>query len=231
MRYLAPILGLLLIGVGAFSEPASAQPNRARQGVQNGEVRSLDQILNGIRRERPGSLADVQGPEAGPSGEPHYRLKWVTPDGRVQWLDTDARTGRVLGVQGDRPGGPVPQPSRPGFRPQADEFAPRGNFEGGPRGFGRPGVPPEAEGPADPRFGGPLPSDPRGRFGFGRFGAPQQGEGAPDPRFRGPAPSEPRGRFVPRGGFERGPGNFAPPVRNQAPPPGRERGGFFRFGR
>ncbi|HYM18525.1 MAG TPA: hypothetical protein VEU06_08185 [Micropepsaceae bacterium] len=243
MRYLAPILGLLLISVGAFSEPALAQPNRARQGVQNGEVRSLDQILNGIRRERPGSLADVQGPEAGPSGEPHYRLKWVTPDGRVQWLDTDARTGRVLGVQGDRPGGPIPGPSRPGFRPQADEFAPRGNFEG-PRGFGRPGIPPEAEGPSDPRFRGPVPSDPRGRFapprgnfegpsgGFGRFGAPPpEAEGPADPRFRGPAPSDPRGRFVPRGGFERGPGNNAPPARNQAPPQGRERGGFFRFGR
>src|SRR5215510_6584783 len=100
MRYLAPLLGLLLLGAAVVSESASAQPSRAREGVQSGEVRSLDQILNGIRRERPGSLADVQGPNPGPSGEPHYRLKWVTPDGRVQWLDTDARTGRVLGVEG-----------------------------------------------------------------------------------------------------------------------------------
>src|SRR3954452_11254261 len=120
MRYLAPALALLLIGVAA--EPAAAQPFRAREGVRSGEVRSLDQILNGIRRERPGSLADVQGPNAGPSGEPHYRLKWVTPDGRVQWLDTDARTGRVLGVEGDdRPGpGARPGPPRGNFRPRTE---------------------------------------------------------------------------------------------------------------
>ena len=60
MRYFAPLIGLLLVSAAAVSEPASAQPNRAREGVQSGEVRSLDQILNGIRRERPGSLADVE---------------------------------------------------------------------------------------------------------------------------------------------------------------------------
>jgi len=81
MRYFAPVVGFLLLSAATVLEPASAQPNRARQGVQSGEVRSLDQILNGIRRERPGSLADVEGPNFGPAGEPHYRLKWLTPDG------------------------------------------------------------------------------------------------------------------------------------------------------
>ena len=225
MRYLAPILALCLLSLGALSEPAAAQPSRARQGVQNGEVRSLDQILNGIRRERPGSLADVQGPDAGPSGEPHYRLKWVTPDGRVQWLDTDARTGRVLGVQGDnRPG---PQQGPPGnFRPRPEGFAPRGEFQGSPGG----------QGPRDPRFRGGPP------------GVPPGAQGPQDPRFRGGAPADPRGRFVPRGGFpgafERGPGEFergpggpsrfVPSNRGPMPGPGRDpRGGGFsgRFGR
>ena len=96
MRYLAPILFALVLGA-AWSPPADAQPNRAREGVQTGDMRSLGEILNEIRRERPGNLADVQGPNMGPTGEPHYRLKWLTPDGRVLWLDTDARTGRVLG--------------------------------------------------------------------------------------------------------------------------------------
>jgi hypothetical protein len=257
MRYLAPILALCLLSLGALSEPAAAQPSRARQGVQNGEVRSLDQILNGIRRERPGSLADVQGPDAGPSGEPHYRLKWVTPDGRVQWLDTDARTGRVLGVQGDnRPG---PQQGPPGnFRPRPEGFAPRGEFQGSPGGQGPrdprfrggpPGVPPEAQRPQDPRFrGGPQgvppeaqrPQDPR--FRGGPPGVPPGAQGPQDPRFRGGAPADPRGRFVPRGGFpgafERGPGEFergpggpsrfVPSNRGPMPGPGRDpRGGGF----
>src|SRR5215469_11292243 len=79
MRYFAPILFFVLLGAAASSDQAFAQPFRARQGVQSGEVRSLDEILSGIRRQRPGSLADVQGPNAGPAGEPHYRLKWLTP--------------------------------------------------------------------------------------------------------------------------------------------------------
>src|SRR6185312_11584575 len=92
--------------------------------VQSGEVRSLDEILNGIRRERPGNLADVQGPSIGPAGDPRYRLKWLTPDGRVLWLDTDARTGRVLGVEGDDRGPPV-SPPRGRFGPFGER---RGNF-------------------------------------------------------------------------------------------------------
>src|SRR5215475_7233176 len=139
MRYSAPLLGLLLIGATAASEPAVAQPNRAREGVRSGEVRSLDQILNDIRRSRPGNLADVEGPNAGPSGEPHYRLKWVTPDGRVQWLDTDARTGRVLGVEGDDRGGPrggPPGPPQGPYGPQRGPFGPRGNFNEPPPNYG-----------------------------------------------------------------------------------------------
>src|SRR5260370_1624211 len=110
MRYFAPIFILLLLGAVACRAPAAAQRFRAREGVRNGEVRSLDEIMRGIRRERPGSLADVQGPNVGPAGDPRYRLKWVTPDGRVLWLDTDARTGRVLGVEGDDRGPPMPPP-------------------------------------------------------------------------------------------------------------------------
>src|SRR5258706_2077721 len=100
MRYFAPIFALFLLGAVVSPAPVSAQPYRARQGVQNGEVRSLDEIMNGIRRERPGSLADVQGPNLGPAGDPRYRLKWVTPAGRVIWLANDARTRPVLGVEG-----------------------------------------------------------------------------------------------------------------------------------
>jgi len=175
MRYLAPILAVLLIG--AASQPAPAQPYRARQGVQSGEVRSLDEILNGIRRERPGSLADVQGPNAGPAGDPRYRLKWVTPDGRVLWLDTDARTGRVLGVEGDDRGPPVPRGGFGGFDQR------RGNFgRGGPEDLGPPEGPPRDFGRGRQRSFDPGPppgfdqGPPRG-FGRGRGPGPDDGPG------------------------------------------------------
>ena len=34
---------------------------------------------------------------ADPTDSDRYRLKWMTPDGRIVWFDADARTGRVLG--------------------------------------------------------------------------------------------------------------------------------------
>ena len=174
MRYFAPIFAMLLLGAAASPAPASAQPYRARQGVQNGEVRSLDEIMKGIRRERPGSLADVQGPNLGPAGDPRYRLKWVTPDGRVLWLDTDARTGRVLGVEGDDRGPPPPPPRGPiGQR--------RGNFA--PEG---PGPPPGYRGPAPGYERGPPPPPP----GYDR-GPP---EGGPNRGPRGFGGRFPYGR-------------------------------------
>jgi len=91
MKYGAAIVALLLL-LGS-SPPAEAQYRGRDDGAQ---IQSLDSILDSIRRSRPGQLSDVQGPFGG-----NYRIKWLTPDGRVLWLDTDARTGRVTGVQGD----------------------------------------------------------------------------------------------------------------------------------
>jgi hypothetical protein len=160
----------------ALSWPASAQPYRARQGVQSGEVRSLNEILNGIRRERPGNLADVQGPNAGPRGEPHYRLKWLTPDGRVLWLDTDARTGRVLGVEGDDRGPPGPPRGR--FGQRQGDFVP-GGPGGPPPGYDRRPPPAYGRSPPPGYNQGPPP-------GYGR---------SPPPGYdRGP-PAGPQGRF------------------------------------
>ena len=166
MRKFAPVLALLILG--ATASVATAQPYRAREGVESGRVRSLDQILNGIRRERPGSLSDVQGPNAGPQGEPRYRLKWLTPDGRVLWLDTDARTGRVLGVEGEDRG---PPPGAGPGRSQPRGFVPRAEPRNGPP----PGPPPDYRGRRFQRPGGfgfpggrgPGPG-PGGRFRYGR---------------------------------------------------------------
>ena len=173
MRSLAPILIALLLGA-VLSSPTAAQPFRARQGVQSGEVRSLNEILNGIRRERPGRLADVQGPNVGPLGEPHYRLKWLTPDGRVLWLDTDARTGRVLGVEGDDRR--VPPQRRRDFYPDSPPVGPPNGYQRAIPGGIERGLPPGYNGGPPPRYdrrspsgyNGPRSSGPRGQLG--RYG-------------------------------------------------------------
>lgn len=58
---------------------------------------SLDRILPHVREHRPGKFYDAEGPWRGPDGRYRYRLKWMTPNGRIVWFDADARTGRVLG--------------------------------------------------------------------------------------------------------------------------------------
>jgi uncharacterized membrane protein YkoI len=60
-------------------------------------VRPLGPIVHSIRRNHPGRLVDVRGPMTGPRGEPRYHVKWLTPEGRVLWLDVDATTGEVVG--------------------------------------------------------------------------------------------------------------------------------------
>ena len=203
MRYFAPLVGFLLLSAAAVSEPAAAQPNRAREGVQSGEVRSLDQILSGIRRERPGSLADVEGPYGGPYGEPHYRLKWLTPDGRVLWLDTDARTGRVLGVQGD---------DRPGAATQGPGGAPRGQDPRAAQGARRNMNPPPSD---DYDFSAPGIRPPRGGPGVRRPVPDQNFAPGQQPNFR--ERPEPRRGAQPPPDFRRGP----PPRQrfNGGPPP------------
>jgi hypothetical protein len=150
MRYVVAILALVMLGAGL--QPASAQDGRrARFGVQSGEMQSLDRILSGIRQQYPGRLSDVDGPDDG-----RYHIKWLTPDGRVLMFDTDARTGRVLGVEGNV----GPRARVPGF--------PGGPFPH--EGFGDPRTAPPP-GFAGPRPGGPLSGryfqDRRGR-GDGR---------------------------------------------------------------
>jgi hypothetical protein len=116
-------LAVLAVGVA----PAVAQPRRAP------DVQPLDQVLPQIRRHHPGTFYDADGPFTDEGGNPHYRLKWMTPEGRVIWLDTDARTGRVLGVEhgGGRRGyrSNAPPPDAP--PPDYFEGRPRGRFEGG----------------------------------------------------------------------------------------------------
>jgi hypothetical protein len=58
---------------------------------------SLDRILPQVRSHHPGKFYDAEGPYRGPDGQFRYRLKWMTPGGRIVWFDADARTGRVLG--------------------------------------------------------------------------------------------------------------------------------------
>lgn len=110
----------LLILLFALSPQAWAQiqpPVPERDQVQR-----LDQILPAIRQAHPGRFYDAQGPFEGGDGRMHYRLKWLTPDDRIIWLDADAQTGAVLrqthgpadsGTSEERRYAPRPAPPQP----------------------------------------------------------------------------------------------------------------------
>lgn len=111
-------LAALLVGF----QPAAAQPRRAPGVVP------LDRVLPNVRSRYPGTFYDADGPYMDERGSPHYRLKWMTPQGRVIWLDTDARTGRVLGVEHGARRGEYAAP------PPGERAPPPGYFQARPRG-------------------------------------------------------------------------------------------------
>jgi hypothetical protein len=136
-RILFAIL-MFALSTMALNGSATAQPYGPAYPYSRG-VQPLDRLLPGIRREHPGDFYDAEGPTYGPSGDPHYHLKWMTPDGRVIWYDADARNGRVLRSSPGRDSfdnhrfeGPPPGYGG-GYRPYGG--APYG---GGPGGYGRP---------------------------------------------------------------------------------------------
>jgi|SRR5947209_8421450 len=127
----------LAIALLAFEMPAPAQERRPVPYGDN--VQPLDHILPGIRSNRPGRFFDAEGPYADAVGGWHYRIKWLSPEGRVIWLDADARTGRVIGpYSGFHPGFMMPPSGLRYYRGQAPVPGGRGRF-GGWRGGWRPG--------------------------------------------------------------------------------------------
>ncbi len=94
---------------------------------------SLDRLLPEIRRHAPGSLYDVEGPYKNADGKRCYRIKWMTPEGRIIWYEVDARSGRILGmVTGTLPSGRKNFAGPPPWPPPPDEEP-----EGGRRADGR----------------------------------------------------------------------------------------------
>lgn len=59
----------------------------------------LEIVLGNVAARFPGHHLDVDGPSFR-DGRWIYRIKWLTPDGRVLIVFADAQTGQVLGHRG-----------------------------------------------------------------------------------------------------------------------------------
>ena len=101
MRTIASaLMSVSLALTGLSAAPALAQQHqrddqdKVRKEMQQGNVRSLRQIEQSVLPRMKG--AQYLGPEYD-SAAMAYRLKFIK-DGRVTFVDVDARTGRILGI-------------------------------------------------------------------------------------------------------------------------------------
>jgi len=105
LRYLAILAGvagaMAAIACPDFARAAQSDQDRAREELLEGRILDYDEILRRARAAVPGR---VVGQELlrDREGRFVYRLKIIRPDGKVVAALLDARTGRVLSVNGSR---------------------------------------------------------------------------------------------------------------------------------
>jgi hypothetical protein len=123
--------------VGWVGSPCAAQVTYGPGGY-GPDVQPLDRILPAVRNGRAGRFFDAEGPFPDADGGYHYRIKWLTPQGRVIWLDADARSGRILGTARSdwREQGPPPVGYYNGYGPPPPPPRFRGAPAGPPSGMG-----------------------------------------------------------------------------------------------
>ncbi|SLJ87343.1 PepSY domain-containing protein [Novosphingobium mathurense] len=96
-KLLASLLSVAAIGLIANAVPVHAEPGaeqgQVRKERKAGNVRSLREIEQQVLPKMTGM--QYLGPEYDPAAMA-YRLKFIQ-DGKVYFVDVDARTGRVIG--------------------------------------------------------------------------------------------------------------------------------------
>jgi len=101
MRIRSCLLGLVL--ALALAGPAAAQSDqqRARDAMQAGRIRPLQEILMQLRPRIPGRILNAWL-EEGRGGLWIYRLKMLDVRGNIIGVVVDARNGQILQVFGPR---------------------------------------------------------------------------------------------------------------------------------
>jgi len=101
MRIRSCLLGLVL--ALALIGPAAAQSDqqRARDAMQAGRIRPLQEILGQLRPHIPGRILNAWL-EEGRGGQWIYRLKMLDVRGNIIGVVVDVRNGQILQVFGPR---------------------------------------------------------------------------------------------------------------------------------
>jgi uncharacterized membrane protein YkoI len=90
--------GLVLAALGAAPSYADDEHDhdRARRAVEAGEVLPLGTILEGVERDYPGQIMEVELEQKGERWV--YEIKMLQTGGALVKLKIDGRTGSVIGT-------------------------------------------------------------------------------------------------------------------------------------
>lgn len=77
-----------------FGPAAAAQQQQARQGVQEGRLVPMAQVIAALNKRTPGKQQDARIDRVG--DRQVYRIPWVTSDGRRIDYVVDAQSGAIL---------------------------------------------------------------------------------------------------------------------------------------
>lgn len=98
--FLAAAALLLLTGLGGLVTRAEdAGPEVARRLLSEGRIRPLAEILAAVKVQVPGEMLEVEFEVK--EGAYIYEVKLLRPDGRVQEVEADAATGKILKIEDD----------------------------------------------------------------------------------------------------------------------------------
>jgi uncharacterized membrane protein YkoI len=89
----------LAIAIAAPAERAD-DAQRAREGVREGRYVSLASIFEQIESRYFGHAIEVELDSEEDGAVPTYEVEWLTPQGHVVEFEFDARTGKLLEVEG-----------------------------------------------------------------------------------------------------------------------------------
>lgn len=95
---------LTLVGFAGFATPAKADDdaadhNLARRLVAEGQIRALAGIVEEVKAQVPGEMLEVEFESE--KGIYKYELKILRPNGKIQEVEVDAKTGTILKVEDD----------------------------------------------------------------------------------------------------------------------------------
>jgi uncharacterized membrane protein YkoI len=100
-RPFALILIALVAAIGAPRGAAGDDSDHdlARRLLEQGRILPLAEIVDKVRSEIPGEMLEVEFETD--DGAHIYELKILRPDGRVQEIEVEAATGKIVKIEDD----------------------------------------------------------------------------------------------------------------------------------